>query len=77
MMIVAFSGIVIHPPVDVYKRQGMDSTTGSLPLISEKMMTIVANIAVIAATTKCVCQSFKKAKTLKYKEMFSDLTLTL
>lgn len=26
-------------------------------------------------TTKCVCQSFKKAKTLKYKEMFSDLTL--
>lgn len=28
-------------------------------------------------TTKCVCQSFKKAKTLKYKEMFSGLTLTL
>ena len=26
-------------------------STGSLPLISEKMMTIVANIAVIAATT--------------------------
>lgn len=35
----------------------MDSTTGSLPLISEKMMTIVANIAVIAATTITFCVS--------------------